>query len=119
VNRIVPQIIKYGHVIQPGLGVVVWPDYVTRRLGLPAVLVREVNAGGAAERAGLRGTELTRSGDVREIGDMIFAIDDKPTRSQHELLDVLTTYQVGDTVTVRYRRGEDMREAKIELQPIE
>ncbi len=119
VNRVVPQIIKYGRVIQPGLGIVVWPDHVTRRLGVGGVLLRDVSKGGVAERAGLRGTLLTREGKVRQVGDIVLTVDGKPTRTQNELLDVLTSYQVGDVVTVRYQRGEETLEAQIELQPVD
>lgn len=119
INRIVPQIIKYGRVIQPGLGVVTWPDYVTRRLGIGGVLLREVKEGSMAERGGLRGTLLTRRGEVRQVGDIVLTVDGKPTRTQNELLDVLTSYQVGDSVTVRYQRGEEIHEAQIQLQPVD
>jgi len=119
VNRVVPQIIKYGRVIQPGLGTVEWPDYVAKRLGIDGVLLRKVFKGGAADRAGLRGTILTRAGRVRQVGDIILSVDGKPTRTKNELLDVLTSYQVGDVVTVRYQREDDVHEVQVKLQPDE
>jgi S1-C subfamily serine protease len=120
INRIVPQIIKFGRVIQqPGLGIVAWPDYVMRRLGLRGVLLRTVKDGSTADRAGLRGTVLAKGGEVRQLGDIVLTIDGKPTRTNNELLDVLTSYQIGDVVTVRYQRDEEMHELQIELQLVE
>ena len=119
VNRVVPQIIRYGKVIRPGLGVTVWPDNVIRRLGVEGVLLRDVPKGSSAEQAGLRGTVRGRDGRVRQVGDLIVQVADQPTRGQYELLDVLEQFKVGDEVGVTYKRDDETRETTLRLQALE
>ena len=119
VNRIVPQIIKYGRVIRPVLGVLTWSDWKIRRIGIKTgVMVREVAPGSAAEKSGLRGTILTRDGYARELGDIIIKIDDYPVTDQNSLLDALERYEVGDEVQVTYLRNEKIRTASVQLQSL-
>ncbi len=55
VNRVVPQLIRHGRIIRPGLGVRIADDATARRFGLQGVLIIQVEKGSAAETAGLRG----------------------------------------------------------------
>jgi len=119
VNRVVPELIRHGRMTRPILGVVVWPDNVTRKLGLEGVLLRDVPADSAAGRAGLRGTVLTRDGNLRQIGDLILKVNETPTPTQYALLDVLETLNVGDDVQVAYRRDEQTVRATVRLQAME
>ncbi|MEM7755719.1 MAG: PDZ domain-containing protein [Planctomycetota bacterium] len=52
-------------------------------------------------------------------GDVITAINNRPTRDQAELVRVLSAFQPGDTVTLTYRRGRDYAEAQLQLVPFE
>lgn len=52
--------------------------------------------------------------DLR-LGDIIQAIDERPTRDLAELVRVLSGYEPGAEVTVSYRRGSLMREAAVTL----
>lgn len=54
--------------------------------------------------------------DLR-LGDVILAIDERPTRDLAELVRVLSGYEPGAEVTVSYRRGSLMREAAVTLLP--
>ena len=45
------------------------------------------------------------AGDLK-LGDIITHIDNRPTRDYWELIRVLTSYEPGQTVSVRYRRGK-------------
>jgi len=116
INRVVPQIIKYGKVIQPDLGVRTLPDSITRQLGIRSgVLIAVVPAQGPAAQAGLRGT-LVRGRRVVQLGDVITKIDDKPVPDTNTLLDVLEGYQVGDEVMVTFLRDDRQMTAKVKLQ---
>ena len=119
VNRVVPEIIRYGKVIRPGLGVVVWPDSLTRQLGVEGVLLQDVADDSAAARAGLRGTVRGRDGRVRQVGDLIIKVADQPTPGQYALLDVLERFKVGDEVRVTYKRGDEVHETMVQLQALE
>jgi S1-C subfamily serine protease len=119
VNRVVPQIIKYGRVIRPGLGVKPAADQIARQLGIRAgVLVVDVSEGSSAERAGLRGTVVTRQGRIRQLGDVITHIDKTPVVDQNSLFDVLEEYEIGDEVTVTLIRDNKRHQAKVTLQSI-
>lgn len=59
----------------------------------------------AARAAGLR------------IGDVIVGIDGKPVRSTRELRLAVAGKAAGDTVSVRFRRGEEYGETPVTLKP--
>jgi len=119
VNRVVPELIRHGRLTRPILGVKVWPDNVTRQLGLEGVLLREVPETSAAGKAGLRGTVVTRDGRIRQLGDLVLRIDDRPTPGQNALLDALEQYKVGDDVRVTFRRDEQEQVVTVRLQAME
>jgi len=116
VNRVVPELIRHGRLTRPILGVKVWPDNVTRQLGLEGVLLREVPETSAAGKAGLRGTIVTRDGRIRQLGDLVLKIDDRPTPGQNALLDALEQYKVGDDVRVTFRRDDQEQVVTVRLQ---
>jgi S1-C subfamily serine protease len=117
VNRIVPQLIRYGKVTRPGLGVQVAEDQLAQEMGLPGVLIVDVRPRGPGAKAGLRGTRRNFSGQVI-LGDVIVAINDKRIESVKDLFLVLEKYQVGDTVKVSILRQGKRREYQITLQGI-
>lgn len=104
VNRIVPQLIRHGRVIRPGLGVSIFDDSVTRRLGLEGVLVRNVAEGSAAEKAGIQPTRSDGQGGY-VLGDLIVAVDGKPVENTTDLYRLLDTRSVGDRVELTIQRG--------------
>jgi S1-C subfamily serine protease len=123
VRRVVEQLLRYGRVIQPGLGIDTFPDsialQVSRRFNLPrGVLIRNVFSDSAAARSGLRGTKVYRSGEV-ELGDIIIKVNEHEIRGREDLLNTLERYQVGQEVEVTYRRGNETRKTKVVLQAIE
>lgn len=73
---------------------------------MQGVLVVSVNRGSPAAAAGLRGTRLSADGRVIP-GDVIQSIDGKQVRTSSDLLGLLDTYTVGDSVQVTiYRSGK-------------
>ncbi|MBL9149680.1 MAG: PDZ domain-containing protein [Phycisphaerae bacterium] len=70
------------------------------------IRIRDTQPRGAARSAGLR------------IGDVIVSVDGKATRSQRELALALSNKKVGENVVVRFRRGDDYREANVTLRPL-
>ena len=53
---LVEQVLKYGKVVRPILGITIAPPQTVRQIGVEGVLVLEVPSGGPAERAGVKGT---------------------------------------------------------------
>lgn len=118
VNRTIPQLIAYGKVIRPQLGVVLH-EYGTRvaaERGVGGVMIASVREGSSAEEAGLRGVVRTSEGD--EWGDVIREINGKPIKNVEDLYYVLGNYKVGDTVDVKFLRGGKREmSAKVRLMP--
>ncbi len=117
VNRFVPELIRYGKVIRPGIGVQVAEDQIAQRLGLTGVLVVDVARGSAAAKAGIRPTTRDSFGRVR-LGDVIVAIDGKKIESVNDLFLVLDNYKVGDTVTLSVLRDGKRQEVKATLEAL-
>jgi S1-C subfamily serine protease len=115
VNRIVPQLLRDGRVERAGFGVAIFPDQALDEFGLKGVLIRAVQPGSAAERAGMRSTEVTDDRDVL-LGDIIIAVDGKEVTSIERLYAILDKHKVGDTVTVTVlRNARRKNETKVDL----
>jgi S1-C subfamily serine protease len=108
VNRVVPQLIKNGKLIRPGLGVQILADRSARDLGVEkGAVILKVYPDSPAAKAGLQSTKMTRLGGVR-LGDVIVAVNDKPVEKANDFFDILEKYKIGDTVTLTVlRRGEE------------
>jgi S1-C subfamily serine protease len=118
VNRIVPELIRYGKIIRPGLGIQIAEEQIAERLGVPGVLVVDVVAGSAAAKAGIRPTRREASGSVR-LGDVITAVDGRKTESPNELFLALEKYRVGDAVNVTLLRDGKTVQTKITLEAVQ
>ena len=100
---------RNGHVERARLGVAIADiDKETMKaLNLPnrkGVLVPQVEAGSAADRAGMR------------AGDVIIALDGKPVNHAHELPIRIARHHPGDRVTVRIIRDGDTIDLPVELE---
>jgi S1-C subfamily serine protease len=117
VNRIVPELLKHGKLIRPGLGVSLVPDAMARRWGIKGLVIGKVSRGGAAERAGLKGARETASGRI-ELGDIVLAVAGKPVTTIDELMDVLENHKVGDQIAVEILRGNRREKVMVTLQAV-
>jgi S1-C subfamily serine protease len=116
IRKVVPEIIRYGKVIRPGLGAGVsfLADEYARRAGVQGVIIREVQAGSVAYEAGLRGLSRDRYGRLF-YNDVITAIDQTPVKSYDDLFGALESRRIGDTVTLTVARNERSRKVAIQL----
>lgn len=117
VNRIVPELIKHGKLIRPGLGVSLVPDAIAKRWGIKGLVIGKVARGSGAEQAGLRGSRERVSGRV-ELGDIIVAVDGKPIEVVDDLMAVLDQRKVGDRVTLDILRGNRRQQIAVMLQAV-
>lgn len=110
IKKIVPQIIRYGKVIRPGLGISLLQDSYARRIGLVGVAVVDVPSNSEASRMGIRGIARNRYGELY-LQDVIVGIDDHKITSYDDLYNVLENYRIGETVSLVLER--DKRERKV------
>ncbi|MFA6316339.1 MAG: trypsin-like peptidase domain-containing protein [Elusimicrobiota bacterium] len=116
VKKIVPQLIKYGKVIQPGMGVSILTEgQKYYYLGaIRGVVVREVTPGGPADRAGMRGMRRDFSGRML-LGDIIVGINDDQVANYDDMYNALDRCKVGDKVAVKVIRDDRKRTFQVEL----
>lgn len=104
VKEVVPQLIAYGKMLRPVLGVELASDRWVRRYGIEGVPIVRVFRGLPAATAGMVGADRGPRGDIR-LGDIITGINGKPIRSQDDYLSALEQYKIGDEVTITTQRG--------------
>ncbi len=103
VRWVVPDLIAYGRLRRPTLGVELAPPQVGQRLGLEGALVVRVLPGSAAARAGIRPTTWDERDSI-ELGDVIVAVEGLPVRSSNDLVLALERRQAGEQVTLTLER---------------
>src|SRR5437899_1328738 len=118
VNRIVPELIRYGKVTRPGIGVQAAEDQIAQQLGVKGALVVDVVAGSAAAKAGIRPTKREASGRVR-LGDVIVAVDGVKVGSPNDLFLALEKYKIGDTVNFSLLRDGKTVQTRVTLEGVQ
>lgn len=113
VRRVVNQLIRYGKVVRPTLGIQVVDDRVARNLArqlgrtvLGGVLCAEVVTGSPAAKAGIQASSLRSDGSV-VLGDLITHVDGQPVQQVEDLLSGIEERNVGDVVRLTIDRGCD------------
>jgi len=118
VKKIVPELIQYGRVQTPTLGISLFPpqyaDYYRNRWRINGVIVLDVLPGGSPEREGMRGLTETSQGIV--MGDVIVEVDGVAVANEDDLLTVLEAHEAGDVVEVVAVRDNRRLRYQIELQ---
>jgi S1-C subfamily serine protease len=118
VKKIVPELIQFGQVQTPTLGISLFPpqyaDYYRQRWGISGVIVLDVIEGGSPEQVGMRGLTETNSGIV--LGDVIVEIDGTAIANEDDLLNLLENREAGDMVEVLTQRDNRQQRYRIELQ---
>lgn len=113
VNWVVPELIKYGSVKRPVMGISMLPSYYAERFGVKGVMIADVVKGGPAHKAGLRAMTQRNDGTVIK-GDVIISIDGKKIENGNDMFEVLEKHSVGDRVRIGFNR--DGAEKVVEVQ---
>jgi S1-C subfamily serine protease len=107
-KRIVPELIRSGSIQRPKLGIRPRDvETLSGQVQLPVsygVLIWNVEPGGPAANAGLRGMVQTDDGDL-ELGDIIVGVGGERVSNNDDLYKVLNKHQIGETVSVDIYRG--------------
>jgi serine protease Do len=111
INEAVPIInalIEKGYITRPwiGIGISTVDDFVASLYNLPVdkgVLVASVVKDSPADKAGLK------------EGDIITAVDGSEVTNTNELIKVINSSEVGKTIAITYRRGDNTQTADITL----
>lgn len=114
VNRVVPDLIKYGKAIRPGIGVTIANDTVNRRLKSQGVLVINVQPGSAAEKAGIIGT-YRENGKII-LGDIVESINGVILKNFDDLRHELDNLAIGQEVILGIIRGGEHFNVTITLE---
>ncbi|HEU4615193.1 MAG TPA: trypsin-like peptidase domain-containing protein [Kofleriaceae bacterium] len=119
VNLIVPQLLKHGKIVRPGLGISIANDQHAARGGIDGVVIMQVVPGGAADKAGLQGATSVVGGIIPS--DVIVGIDNVVIHKQNDLFKALDQHKVGDVVDVQVdnKQTGKRRTVKVTLQAIQ
>ncbi len=122
VKRVSQQLIADGKVSYPYLGIQMQPinNAVATQYKLSVqrgVLVSSVVRNGPGDRAGLRGSQVSRDGkSISVLGDVITAMDGRAVKDSDELISLLSaTHKPDDTVTLSVLRDGAQVEVKVKL----
>lgn len=105
VNWVVPDLIKYGKVKRPVLGIELVPQQSIDRLSLEGAMVLDVAPGSGAAKSGLKPTRRTSSGQMI-LGDLIVEINGENIKSNNDLLLTLEKFKPGDQIQMKVIRND-------------
>jgi S1-C subfamily serine protease len=114
VKDVVPQLISYGRVLRPMIGVELASDRWVNRYRVEGLPVVQAYPGLPAAEAGMSGAYRNARGEV-VLGDIITHIDDKPIRTQDDYFSALESRSPGDTVNIKTRLGDKTPSYTVEL----
>ena len=119
--RILPDLLKFGFVRRPWLGIEPIPTVYLRRIGIDipdGLLIARVVEGASADQAGLRGASRTVNVGRYQVpwgGDIITHINDIPVSTMEDLALQIETRKSGDEVNLRYIRFKKVHTVVVEL----
>ncbi|GAA0138706.1 serine protease [Lithospermum erythrorhizon] len=139
VGGIVDQLVKFGKVTRPILGIKFAPDQSVEQLGVSGVLILDAPPDGPAGKAvklyscynleslldqtlinccfqGLKSTKRDAYGRL-VLGDIITSVNGKKVSNGSDLYRILDQCKVGEKVTVEVLRGENLEKIPVTLEP--
>lgn len=114
VKTIIPQLLKYGKINRPVLGISIADDSIAKSNGIQGVIVIEAQRGGPADRAGIRGIRRDFRGNI-QLGDVIIGIEGQQVDNSDDLFSALEKHKAGDRVKLKVLRGDRKRVVRLRL----
>ena len=114
VNRVVPELIRNGHVPTPGIGIVAADEAAGARLGVEGVVVVRTQPGSPAARAQLQGIDANRG----TLGDVIVGVNGKPVHRLADLADQLDQAGIGKTVDLTVQQQGNTRKVQVQIADV-
>jgi S1-C subfamily serine protease len=112
---VVPELIRYGKIQRPTLGVELASNNIVARYGLQGPLILNVPPGSNAEKSGLQPTRRNRYGEII-LGDILVGIDKEPIKNNGDLYLFLEKHKVGDVVELELLRNQKKIKLKLTLE---
>lgn len=105
VRRVVNQLIRYGRVIKPGLGLSLMHHSHSRQLlGVqPGAVVYAVTPRSGAAQAGVRGAHVDANNNIY-LGDVIVKVAGQPVSSAEDMISIVEQFNLGDQVPLTLHR---------------
>jgi S1-C subfamily serine protease len=119
--RILPDLLKYGYVRRPWLGIEPIPTVYLRRIGIDVpdgLLIARVVKGASADQAGLRGASRKVKVGRYQVpwgGDIITHINKIPVTTMEDLAQQIETRKAGEEITIHYIRNDRVLSVTVEL----
>jgi len=110
----IPQLIKYGRIQRPVLGVALAPKQIAQSQRIDGLLISDVTPGLSADLAGLKGFSNDDQGKL-VLGDALVSINGQKIFSSDELLSLLESLQYGDIIELRIIRNGVEQSVSVEL----
>lgn len=119
IKLIVPQLIRHGKLIRPGLGIGIVPDTMKQRMiqSRKGLIISYIDEKGGAGEAGLKGMTQDQYGRIY-LGDVILKVDGQEVNNLDDIYQVIEKKNIGDTVDVEYRRDGKNLKTKVKLKAL-
>ena len=115
---VVPQLIAYGKIMRPVLGVELASDRWLRQYRVEGVPIVRTYRGFPAETAGMVGARRGARGEI-VLGDVITHIDGERVASNDEFLSAMEQHRVGDTIEIATIRSGEERQFSVRLSEVQ
>ncbi|GMH44565.1 hypothetical protein BSKO_12517 [Bryopsis sp. KO-2023] len=115
VKSSVDQIVKFGRVIRPFIGISFAQDRSIEELGVQGILVLRTQDGSPAQKAGIRGTSRDEYGRLL-LGDVVIGLNGSKVKNATDLFRALDKCRVGDVVDVEVLREKSPEHLKVRLE---
>lgn len=114
VREVVPQLIAYGKILRPILGIERASDQWIRRNQIEGVPIVRTYRGFPADDAGMVGARRGNRGEIL-LGDIIVEVDGQPITNNDDFLSAMERHRVGDTVEITTIRGSSKQSFAVRL----
>ena len=118
VSEVVPQLIAFGKIMRPVLGVELASDRWLRRYRVEGVPIVRTFRGFPADNAGMVGARRGSRGEII-LGDVITEIEGERVANNDEFLSAMEKHRVGDIIDIMTTREGVEKRFSVELSEVQ